>query len=211
PYTWKPTGNKNDMPTSILALLDEIRAIGQLGIHYAENPFDRERYERLLRMASQEYAAISGLPENDVDALFRRELGYITPKVGCNGAVFNPQGHVLLVKRSDNGRWGLPGGYAEVNLSPQDNCRREMWEETGLEVEVGDLVDVFHALPGQYDQPNTIYILLFLCTVTGGTLTPSHETPIVGFYDHTTITDWHTNHADRVDRAYKYWIKHYRL
>lgn len=199
------------MPTPILTLLDEIRAIGQLGLNYSDDPFDRERYERLLRLASKEYADISGLPEAEVDALFRRELGYITPKVGCNGAIINPQGHFLLVKRSDNGKWCLPGGYAEVGLSPQENCRREVWEETGLEVEVGDLVDVFHALPGQYDQPNTVYIILYLCTVTGGTLTPSHETPVVGFYDHTTVTDWHTNHAQRVERAYKYWIKNHRL
>jgi 8-oxo-dGTP pyrophosphatase MutT (NUDIX family) len=199
------------MTTPILALLDEIRAIGQLGMNYSEDPFDRERYERLVHLASGEYAAISGLPESEVDALFRRELGYITPKTGCNGAVFNPQGQVLLVKRSDNGLWCLPGGYAEVNMTPQDNCRREVWEETGLEVEVGDLVDVFCTLPGQYSLPNTVYILVYLCNVTGGTLTPSHETPVVGFYDHTSVTDWHTNHAERVERAYRYWIKHYRL
>jgi ADP-ribose pyrophosphatase YjhB (NUDIX family) len=172
------------MPTSILALLDEIRAIGQLGLNYAENPFDRERYERLLRMAAQEYSAISGLPDGEIDALFRRELGYITPKVGCNGAVFNPQGHVLLVKRSDNGRWGhrvaMPG-----ELSPRDNCRREMWEETGLEVEVG--VWSMCSMRWQGSMTNrTIYIMVYLY-VTGGTLTPSHETPVVG-YDHTTIT-----------------------
>ena len=199
------------MTTPILALLDEIRAIGQLGLNYSEDPFDRERYERLLRLASKEYAAISGLPESEVDAFFRRELGYITPKTGCNAAIFNPQGHVLLVKRSDNGLWCLPGGFAEVNMSPQENCRREVWEETGLEVEVGDLVDVFYTLPGQYGLPNTVYILVYLCSVTGGTLTPSHETPMVGFYDHTTVTNWHTNHFDRVERAYRYWIKHYRL
>jgi ADP-ribose pyrophosphatase YjhB (NUDIX family) len=193
------------LTNDLLALLDEIRAIGQLGLNYSTDPYDRDRYERLLRLAAREYAEISGLPEADLDAYFRRELGYITPKTGCNGAIFNEQGHALLVKRSDDGRWGMPGGYAEVNATPRENCRREVWEETGLEVEVGELVDVFCVLPGDYGQPNTNYIMVYLCVVTGGTLTPSHETPVVGYYDHTTVTDWHMSHGERVARAYEKW------
>jgi ADP-ribose pyrophosphatase YjhB (NUDIX family) len=195
------------MPLNILALLDEIRTIGQLGLNFSDNPYDRERYERLLHLAAGEYAVISGLPESDLQAFFRRELGYITPKVGCSAAVFNDEGHVLLVKRSDNGKWCLPGGYAEVNHTPQDNVRREVWEETGIEVTVGALIDVYHALPGQYGQPHTLYSLLYECNMVGGTLTPSHETPIVGFYDHTTITEWHSTHHERVIRAYLRWLE----
>jgi ADP-ribose pyrophosphatase YjhB (NUDIX family) len=193
------------MTMSILALLDEIRSIGELGLNFSDNPYDRERYERLLRIAGTEYAAISGLPESDVQAFFRRELGYITPKVGCSAAVFNDEGHVLLVQRSDNGKWCLPGGYAEVNMSPQDNVRREVREETGIEVTVDALIDVYYSLPGQYDQTHTLYSLLFACNMTGGTLTTSHETPVVGFYDHTTITDWFTTHQQRVEQAYQRW------
>jgi ADP-ribose pyrophosphatase YjhB (NUDIX family) len=189
----------------ILVLLDELRSIAQLGLNYSDNPYDRERYERLLRLAAGQYSAVSSVSEDEIITYLRSELGYITPKVGCNGAVFNDQGHVLLVQRSDNGRWGLPGGYAEVNLTPQENCRRELLEETGLEVEVGALVDVFSVLPGEYDQPNTNYLLVYLCSVVGGQLTPSHETPIVGFYDHTAITNWHSNHQYRIERAYQQW------
>lgn len=195
------------MPLSILGLLDEIRTIGQLGLNFSDNPYDRERYERLLRLAAGEYATISGLPESDLQAFFRRELGYITPKVGCSAAVFNDEGHVLLVKRSDNGKWCLPGGYAEVNQTPQDNVHREVWEETGIEVTVGALIDVYYAMPGQYGQPHTLYSLLYECNRVGGTLTPSHETPVVGFYDHTTITDWFTTHQERVARAHQYWLE----
>jgi ADP-ribose pyrophosphatase YjhB (NUDIX family) len=193
------------LSSDILALLDELRSIAQLGLNYSENPYDRERYERLLRLTAGQYSAVSSVPEDEITTYLRKELGYITPKVGCNGAVFNEQGHVLLVQRSDNGRWGLPGGYAEVNMTPQDNCRRELLEETGLEVEVGALVDVFSMLPGEYDQPNTNYILVYLCHITGGILTTSHETPVVGFYDRATITDWHSNHQLRTERAYQKW------
>ena len=190
---------------NILALLDEIRAIAQLGLNYSQDHYDRERYERLLRLAAGEYAALTDLSADEINGRFRRDLGYITPKIGCSGAIFNDDSHVLLVKRSDNGKWCLPGGYAEVNQTPQENLRRELREETGLEVTVGALIDVYYAMPGQYGQPHTLYSLLYECSVTGGTLTPSHETPIVGYYDHTTITDWHSTHYERVVRAYQRW------
>lgn len=192
--------------SNIFALLDEIRAIGQLGLNYNHDPYDRERYERLLRIAAREYAKITGLTDEVLLKRFRNELGYITPKTGCNGAIFNDDGHVLLVKRSDDGSWCLPGGYAEVSTTPPENCRREVYEETGLQVEVGSLVGVFWVLPGEYNLPNTNYILVYLCKVTGGSLTPSHETPEIGYFDHTTITNWHTNHRDRAQHAYAKWL-----
>lgn len=190
---------------NLLALLDELRAIAQLGLNFAENPYDRERYQRLLDISVEQYAVLTGLPPMVINDRFRQELGYITPKVGCSGAVFNDDGHVLLVKRSDNGRWCLPSGYAEVNQTPQENCRREVLEETGLHVEVGPLLDLYCIRPGEYGQPHTLYILLYLCTVGGGTIMPSHETPEVGYFDHTTITDWHSNHQMRAEQAYAGW------
>lgn len=193
---------------NIAALLDELRSIAQLGLNYAQDPYDRERYERLLRLAVTEYAAITGLSENEISERFRQELRYVTPKVGCAACIFNEGGEILLVKRSDNGRWGLPGGFCEVNQTPQENMKREVHEETGLEVEVGTLIDVFSVMPGEYGQPNSLYALVFLCKAIGGTLAPSHETPVVGYYNYTAVTDWHTNHRLRAERAYQYWLQH---
>jgi len=194
------------LSNNLLALLDELHAIAQLGLNFAENPYDRERYQRLLDISVEQYAVLTGLPPMVINDRFRQELGYITPKVGCAGAIFNDEGHLLLIKRSDNGKWGLPGGYAEVNRSPQDNLYRELREETGLEVEIISLVDVYHVLPGQFDwQPHTVYSLVYLCRATAGELTPSHETPEVGYFDHTTISDWHSNHQMRAEQAYARW------
>jgi 8-oxo-dGTP pyrophosphatase MutT (NUDIX family) len=191
--------------TDLLMLLDELRAIAQLGLNYSQDHYDRERYERLMRLAGQEYAGITGLTDDVVKARFRDELGYITPKIGCAAAIFDEQGRILLVKRSDNGKYGLPGGYAEVNQSPQENVRREVWEETGLEVEVGELIGLHYLLAGQYGLPHTFYSLTFDCKVIGGILTPSHETPELGFHDHTTITNWHINHQERAITAHRRW------
>ena len=50
---------------------------------------------------------------------------------------------ILLMRRSDNGFWGLPGGFVEVGESVADAARREVAEETGWTVELGRLIGVY--------------------------------------------------------------------
>jgi len=54
-----------------------------------------------------------------------------------------PVRELLLMRRSDNGHWGLPGGYVEAGESVTDAVAREVYEETGVEIEVGRLVGVY--------------------------------------------------------------------
>lgn len=54
-----------------------------------------------------------------------------------------PQRELLLMRRSDNGHWGLPGGYVEAGESVAEAVAREVYEETGVEIEVGRLVGVY--------------------------------------------------------------------
>jgi ADP-ribose pyrophosphatase YjhB (NUDIX family) len=62
----------------------------------------------------------------------------------------NPR-EILLMRRSDNGHWGLPGGYVEPGESVQAAAVREVREETGFEVEIGRLV-------GVYSDPKSVVI-----------------------------------------------------
>lgn len=52
--------------------------------------------------------------------------------VGARGVVFDDAHRLLLIQRSDNGRWALPAGAMELGESMQDCAVREVWEETGL-------------------------------------------------------------------------------
>lgn len=54
-----------------------------------------------------------------------------------------PAGELLLMRRSDNGRWGLPGGYVEAGESVAEAAAREVLEETGAEIEIGTLIGVY--------------------------------------------------------------------
>lgn len=67
------------------------------------------------------------------------------PAIGVSGVVFNDQGDVLLIRRGKSpafGQWSVPGGKLESGESLTEACRREIKEETGMEVEVKNIVAV---------------------------------------------------------------------
>jgi len=154
----------------ILPLLDELQTIARTGLAYAANPYDRERYRRLLNLASIYYEQILDLPAADVRQRFAAELGYITPKVGAEAAIFDADGRILLLLRADDGQWCLPCGWVEPNESPVEAAIREAKEESGLDVRPVQLVDVFTRKPNIGYGPHTAVAVVYLCEVVGGTL-----------------------------------------
>ena len=73
--------------------------------------------------------------------------------VGVAVAVINENGEFLLQKRSD-GLWGVPGGFIELGESTEEAGRREVLEETGIEVGKLDLVGVFSGKQHYVQLPN---------------------------------------------------------
>jgi 8-oxo-dGTP diphosphatase len=95
------------------------------------------------------------------------------PIVGVGGVVVQ-HGRALIVKRAHEprkGEWSLPGGIVELGETLVEAVRREIKEETGLEVEVAEVVEVFdrvHRLDGRIQYH--FVIVDYLCRPTGGTL-----------------------------------------
>lgn len=193
---------------NLLEVLEEIRAIAQLGLNYTSNVYDRERYERLLMIACSEYESLSGLKSHHISDLFRSELGYITPKVGVSAAIFNPRGEILLVHRTDDRSWCLPCGWAEVRETPQQSVAREVLEETGFVVEVRDLIRLGTRMPGDFGLPHTTYHLEFFCEIVGGAISESHETTNIGFQPIDAPRKWHLDHQSEALAALEFWHKH---
>ena len=192
----------------VLEFLEELRSIAQLGLNYSQDEYDRERYSRLLEMASRGYGEISGLTEEIVLRRFQSELGHVTPKVGVNGAVFSESGELLLSRRRDDSRWEVPGGWVDVRETPRQAVCRELEEELGLTVEVEGIIDVFGRMPGDYGQPHTTCHLLFHCRLRdSGPVCCGEEVIEAGYYNPSAIENWHRDHDRMAESAKRYWIK----
>ncbi|WP_226350302.1 NUDIX hydrolase [Pseudonocardia sp. ICBG601] len=90
--------------------------------------------------------------------------------VSVAGIVVDQNNAILAIQRRDNLHWEPPGGVLEINETPQDGVRREILEETGITVDVGDL-------SGVYKNMNIgVIALVFKCTAMSGQLIVSNET-----------------------------------
>jgi len=101
------------------------------------------------------------------------------PIAGVGGVILI-DGKVLLIRRRfepNAGRWSLPGGTLEVGETLQEGTAREMKEETGLDVEVGPVIDVFDRIIHDGDGRVQFHFVLvdFLCRPVGGTPAPSSD------------------------------------
>ena len=189
----------------IFSLLDELQTIARNGLHYARDPYDRERYEHLLHVATQQYQELLGLPADAIRARFQQEVGYITPKVGSNAAIFNERGEILLMERADGSGWCLPCGWVDPNERPIDTAIREVREETGLEVKITRLVGNFTRKPTGKNGPHTMVAIVHLCDVIGGELRLSHEGTDLRYWPIDAMTDWHDVHETYARAAYTMW------
>jgi 8-oxo-dGTP diphosphatase len=94
-----------------------------------------------------------------------------TPKhsVSVAAVITDDQGRALLIQRRDNGRWEPPGGVLELDETIEDGLRREVREETGLDIEPGPLTGVYKNMVRE------VVALVFRCKVIGGQLNTNDE------------------------------------
>ncbi|MBI1258047.1 MAG: NUDIX domain-containing protein [Chloroflexi bacterium] len=128
--------------------------------------------------------------------------------VGCSAVIFDElHERILLTRRTDNGRWCLPGGAVEVGESVEETCVREVWEETGLEVRDLRLIGVYSSpdLIIEYADGNRkqIIALSFESEVVGGELGLSDETTEFGYFtpDEMQYIDVMEHHLQRIEDA----------
>ena len=115
--------------------------------------------------------------------LLRQEKGYATPKVDVRGAAF-VDGRVLMVREISDGKWTLPGGWADVNQSAAECVVREIAEESGFIARARKLAAVYDYQRSGHPPHHidSIYKMFFICEISGGSARASDETSEVGFF-----------------------------
>ncbi|HJS20779.1 MAG TPA: NUDIX hydrolase N-terminal domain-containing protein [Anaerolineales bacterium] len=160
----------------------EIFSLSQAGLTYSGNQYDIERYQRLQEITAEMIAAQSLVDKETVLESFSMQAGYITPKIDVRGAVVR-DGRILLIRERADGRWAMPGGWADLGNAPASVAEREVWEESGFRVRAEKVVAVIDANRIEPMEFYHAYKIIFLCSLLEGEPRTSHETLAVDFFD----------------------------
>jgi len=163
----------------------QLQGIASTGLFFGKDPYDNERYEQISDIANGMLALLAETPIERIESLVSDfAKGYATPRVDVRGAVIRDH-KILLVKDGTDGLWTMPGGFADIGLSPSENVIKEVWEEANLSVTAEGLYGIRHKAKHNYDPDvRDFYKLFFVCSAdTDAEPTPSGlETTEVGFF-----------------------------
>jgi ADP-ribose pyrophosphatase YjhB (NUDIX family) len=162
----------------------EMQALARAGLTHAQDPHDRERYERVGALAAEIMNTHASMEVKSIAGVIARQAGYATPKLGVRGAVFRDERMLLVRERADEDRWTLPGGWVDVNDAPADAVAREVREEAGFEVRPYKLAAVWDRARHPHGDlsPFHVWRLFFLCDIVGGEARCGPETSEVAFF-----------------------------
>jgi len=163
----------------------KLSALAQDGLTYGADEYDLDRYRQMSRLAVELFSVLSGQPAAELAIELGRDTGYATPKIDVRGAIFDDDERVLLMREKIDGRWSLPGGWADPGDAPSGAVTREILEETGYHSSAVKLIACWdRELQGHPPPlPVHVYKLFFLCRRDGAVQPPAAlETLDVGWF-----------------------------
>jgi ADP-ribose pyrophosphatase YjhB (NUDIX family) len=174
-------------PNGWLDRVRALQAVAQEGLTYSRDPWDLDRFGRLrdltAQLAADVFAPDDAAAGGSIETAVRAETGYLTPKLDVRAAVHDAAGRLLLVREVSDGRWSLPGGWADVGETLAEGVVREVREESGYAVEVDGLLGVYDR--ERWGHPAMLHFTLkavLRCRLIGGEATPSAETDAVAWF-----------------------------
>lgn len=153
----------------------ELQSLAQAGLAYGKDKFDIERFERIREISAEIVSHKTDISIEKVKNLFCNEVGYQTPKIDTRAAIFE-NNKILLIQES-NGKWALPGGWADVHLSVKENVLKEVKEEAGIEASAEMIVALLDVTKNQGKAiPYGITKIFVLCEYVSGKFEKNIET-----------------------------------
>jgi ADP-ribose pyrophosphatase YjhB (NUDIX family) len=187
--------------------IKRIQALAEIGLHYAENTFDRERYEELQEIALQMLAQITDVPIEKIMPVIQEKNGYKTPKVDVRAVVFNEKNQILLIQEKVDGLWAIPGGWSDISYSPSEVAEKECFEEAGIKIKAVKLLAVLDKqkqnMPPAFEY---VYKIFLLCKKLGNNITSGTETSAVGWFSENEIPELSTprNTLEQIKMMFQY-------
>lgn len=166
-----------------LNIAKRIKAISDTGLVYAKDDYDRERYEELQQISLQLMAHLGNKPLEVLQDFFMPTVDYPTVKVDVRGFVLNDKDEILMAKEGVDGKWSIPGGWADIGNTPSTVAVREIEEETGIKTKAVRFLGVYDKQVHQHPpEPFYIYKLFFQCEIIGGELKAGFDMLDAGFF-----------------------------
>jgi len=161
----------------------QLQAISQAGLTYSKDVYDLERFELIRNISVEILSQHTDMDKTVIRDLFANETGYGTPKVDIRAAVFKDN-KILMVREKTDGDWSLPGGWADIGLTPSEVAVKEVKEESGFDVKAIKLLGVLdkkcHPHP---PSPYHVYKMFIQCEIIGGQPKKGIETSAVEFFN----------------------------
>ena len=166
-----------------LQIADDLRGIAAFGLNFARaGSHDEERWQLVLA-ASARLAALAG-DERTADELLARYRAnhFDIGPLASGEAVVMRDGKLLLIRRTDDGLWALPGGITDPGETLAQSARRELLEETGLDGRVARLLGVFDSRLWHSEKKIHFYHAVFLIEADDPEPRPSPEVSAAAYF-----------------------------
>lgn len=168
--------------TEARRIADELREVAAFGLNFARpGSHDAERWQRVLAASARLMAAADGQSADELLTRYRQNYFEVGPMASGEAAVFHA-GKLLLVRRTDDGLWALPGGITDPGETLATTAQRELWEEAGIYGPVTQLLGIFDSRLWHSDKRIHFYHAVFLIEVTDPTPRPSPEVSAAGYF-----------------------------
>jgi 8-oxo-dGTP pyrophosphatase MutT (NUDIX family) len=196
---------------NLYQIADELRAIASTGLHYSDSGYDKERYEHVLRVSAR---LVAGLESTSAEAIYTQysgNLAHISPVLCVETVVFR-EGKILLIQRSDDYLWAMPGGLAEVGETFAQAAERELWEEAGMRGKADRLLGLFDSRLWKSRSRMHLCIVMFLLTTAdipvlhasdADGVSPFSEALDVGFFAEDELPGLSAGHDLRVPMVFQ--------
>jgi ADP-ribose pyrophosphatase YjhB (NUDIX family) len=170
--------------SDLLEEVKKLKAISDIGLLYCNNQYDKERYLELQGLSFSILKKVSGHDKQSLQVSFPSTKDYPTAKVDIRGLVLSKDRKVLMVKESADGKWSLPGGWADIGYSPREVIVKEFKEETGLDVIPQKLIAVFDKrMYAHPPQPFYVYKMVFYCEAISSGINKGFDVLDVQYFD----------------------------
>jgi ADP-ribose pyrophosphatase YjhB (NUDIX family) len=203
-----PNNPEDLTPAEQIALwADKLRDLSAAGLQYANNLYDKVRYEAIQDLSMEMLAYATKRPIGTLLPLKSTIFSRMSPVVAGAAAVIDTAGKILLMRRTDNQLWSMPAGQMEVGETPAEAVVRETWEETGVRCIPKALIGVYDSRRWDRGTLHHVYKFTFLCEPVEGQIPEpfdAHETLETGWFSEGDLpANLQEGHRKRIADAYK--------